>query len=247
MAKSDDIGLCAADRRAEGYRLYVQKNMTPIEIASMLGVDELEVLHWFRIGNWIKIKRRFDETRAQDSERRYMALVAEERHVEARRQLDLARRISAAVEPLLDNPKLNTRSIKDVVEALTSAAAMGARAAGVTEKASGDIAVSDAQNERSRQQLFVPGAKPLSPSDKARLIEPNSVGEPYGESPVIDAVAEPTPSGLLGRGHAPTAAPAAGLCQGQPASPEESSAPGNRFLLMPGLPGRESQKKPQDG
>lgn len=151
----------------------------PTELAIRHQVPLSEVLHWFRDGRWVELKREFTRVSRDVEELRYANLVAEDRAKVGREQMDLGKAAEEIVMNALEAMKegaevpvgkgrtmpVSPRDIKNIMEAATAATAIRARVVGLTEKVAADSqAQANVANPQLKAALLVIGARPIGPA-----------------------------------------------------------------------------------
>lgn len=147
---------------------FLDSGESPVVLATRHQLPLNEVLHWFRDGKWVSLKRELTRAVREAEDLRYTDLVALNRAQVGSEQLVIGsvaenvvlNSLNAAVE----NPP-GPRDLKCLMEAANAATAIRARVVGLTEKVAADSqAQANAANPQLKATLLVIGARPIGPA-----------------------------------------------------------------------------------
>lgn len=125
--------------RAKAYERFLQTDMSPMDIAIDLGVNEMVIATWIRRGGWRKRKKELEMELFESAESDYRKLLIETRLPTLQRHLRISEKLELAVEKLIDTAietgkPPSDMALKRLAETLSSATSVSARAAGITDK-----------------------------------------------------------------------------------------------------------------
>jgi len=130
--------------KARALQLYLTTDTAPTEIAIDLGVPVSAVVSWMHKDGWRKHKQQLETEALALAEDEYRRLITANRVPTLTRHLRVAQKLEDAIESAIDQlvkaakepgaPPLDTLKLKRLAETLSSAAAVSARAAAITDR-----------------------------------------------------------------------------------------------------------------
>lgn len=125
--------------KAKAYELFLTTDLNLTDIAMDLGVKKHVVAIWSKEGNWIARKREIESELFKSAEDKYRALISQNRAPVVERHLKLTKTLEETIgkvldETLQDDGLPSDMKLKRLAEALSTSAAVSARAAGITDK-----------------------------------------------------------------------------------------------------------------
>lgn len=162
--------------KAKAYELYLRSDMDLTDISITLGIEKSVISSWARRGNWATRKAELESEFMRCAESKYRTFVIEHRLPTIQRHLEICRKLEEKIAQLLEGDKIDSRELKRLSEALSSSAAVAARAAGVADRVT----------ERSPTEPSSQSKRPLI----AIGISPTLAGQGGVNARVVDTTVE---------------------------------------------------------
>lgn len=156
---------------ARAYELFLNSEMGFMEIAMELQVPRVEIARWSKEGNWIERKKAIEKELMYEAESRFRDFRIKNKLVEAKNQLELGKQGEDVIRMLIEELKKQLSSgkkvspihMKQLMDALSAASGVAARAIGLSEQPDEASAVKQAPPARLPIILIGPGTEPRVP------------------------------------------------------------------------------------
>lgn len=169
-ALEGEAGVLPGSPRDIIYRAYLEGDGQegPAELAVRYGRPLIEVLHWFRDGNWVRVRKELLSVLKEHNDQSLRDFTAAGRLQTAREQAATGAALEGLVNKMIEDARegrlvksdgssmrLSPNALKTIAESAATAAALRARTFGLSEKAAAEAAAAAAAEVPRQLGLIV--------------------------------------------------------------------------------------------
>lgn len=162
--------------KAKAYELFLTSDLSLPDIALDLAIPQQVVASWALSGKWRDRRKELEVELFKNAEDKYRALIMQHRVPVLERHLRVSGKLEEAIDKAVDEltkdgDTIDSRELKRLAESLSSATAVSARAAGISDKFFDGGGIGAQQQQAGKQPLISINVNPQQPADRCVTID----------------------------------------------------------------------------